>query len=490
MSTHALRSLFVGLLVGVATVWSLPAPAGPGTDVAQIAQQLTLDPAPAFSLSAAPFAQAVAQAQPDANDAGPSASPDWATDRLIVQPNAGVSRHTLGQVFSQNGATMVDSIPQINTIVLNVPPDRLEVVERALARSGHFKSVEHDYLRYLQSSVTPNDYWYPAQWHLPKIHAPEAWTLTVGDPSVVIAVIDSGVSAVPDLVPQLLPGLNLVQGGSDTTDTLNHGTGVAGIAAAASNNAVGITGITWFSPILPIKVSTDGSIPCSAISQGIVSAADHGARVINMSFGGSSACSGEQTAVDYAWSKGAVLVAAAGNSSSSSPFYPAAYSKVIGVAALNIDDTLASFSNYGSWLSVSCPGVNLYTTYKSGAYAGGSGTSIAAPVVSGVAALAMAANPALTNSDVKSIIESSADDLGAPGFDPTYGWGRVNAYKAVLAALGASPPPATMPPSASITSPSAGATVTGTTTVSVSASDNVGVTMVGLYLDGRNTPSN
>jgi thermitase len=166
------------------------------------------------------------------------------------------------------------------------------------------------------------------------------------------------------------------------------------------------------------------------------------------------------------------------------PNYPAAFSNVMGVASTDPNDSLSSFSSYGSWLSVSAPGGNIVTTYGNGAYAGFSGTSAAAPVVSGIAGLVLAANPVLTNSQVKSIIEQNSDDLGTPGFDNYYGWGRVNAYRAVLAALDATPPPLDItPPTASITSPANGNTVSGNIAVSVSASDNVGVTQVELYID-------
>jgi len=410
---------------------------------------------------------------------------DWAPGRLLVQPRAGVPAEALDAIFAEHGADIEDIISEVNTIVLRVSDHALEAIERALSRNPRFKSVSKDYLRYLYTT-TPNDYWYPGEWHLQKIQAPQAWDITVGDANVVIAVVDTGVTAVADLAPKLLPGANIVEGGSDTSDAGNHGTPVAGIIAASTNNGIGVAGITWLNNILPVKVYTStGSTTCSAITKSIVWAADNGAKIINMSFGGPSECSGEKSAVDYAWGKGAVLVAAAGNDSSTTPNYPAAYSNVMAVAATNGYDELASFSNYGSWLSVVAPGGGIYTTYSNGGYATAAGTSAAAPVVSGIAGLVMSANPVLSNSQVKSIIEQNSDDLGTPGYDIYYGWGRVNAYKAVLAALGAAPPPSdTTPPTEAITSPANGATVSGSITVGVSASDNVGVSRVELYIDG------
>src|SRR5579885_1828538 len=409
---------------------------------------------------------------------------DAAPDRLIVQLRGGVPDDAAELTFAGLGAEVVDFIPQVRTYVLKVRPEERNALRRELSHSSLIKSVSEDHYRRLQS-VTPNDYWYPGEWHLQKIQAPAAWSLTVGSSSVVIAIVDSGVSAVPDLAAKLLPGADLIDGGTDTSDGLNHGTALAGIAGAITNNSIGVAGLAWLNRILPVKVYTNsGTTTCSAIASGITWAADHGARVINMSFSGTSPCTGEQSAIDYAWSKGAVLVAAAGNNSSSAPEYPAAYSNVLGVTATLQDDSIDSFSDYGSWVKLSAPGCNLYTTYNSGSYAGACGTSAAAPVVAGVAGLVMAANPALSNAQVASLIEQNADDLGAPGFDNYFGWGRVAAYRAVAAAAGAAPPPDTTPPSAAISSPANGATVAGTITVDVTASDNVGVAQVALYLDG------
>ncbi len=408
---------------------------------------------------------------------------EWAADQLVVQARGGVSDEQAARMFAKHGAEIIEIIPAVHTYVISVPAGQLDAVRRALAREPQFKSVSKNFARRLQ--MTPDDYWYPGEWHLPMIQAPQAWGITVGNANVVIAIVDSGVSPVADLAPKLLPGINLIDS-TDTSDGLNHGTGVAGIAAASTNNSIGVAAVAWLNNILPVKIfNSSGTTTCSAVDNGIIWAADHGASVINMSFSGTGECSGESSAVNYAWNKGAVLVAAAGNSSSSTPNYPAAYTNVLGVSATSSSDLFLSSSDFGNWISVSAPGCGIYTTLNNGGYGGSCGTSVAAPVVSGVAGLVISANPGLSNAQVNSIIEQSADDLGAPGYDQYYGWGRVNAYKAVLAATGAAPPPPdTTPPTASITSPSAGATVSATTTVNVAASDNVGVTRVQLYVDG------
>src|SRR5258707_11642603 len=143
---------------------------------------------------------------------------------------------------------------------------------------------------------------------------------------------------------------------TDSSDSMNRGTGVAGAAAASSNNSIGVTGVAWLNDILPVKIfNSTGTTTCSAVDNGIIWAADHGASVINMSFSGTSECSGEASAVSYAWNKGAVLVAAAGNSSSSTANYPAAYANVLGVSATSSSDLFLSSSNFGNWVSVAAP---------------------------------------------------------------------------------------------------------------------------------------
>ncbi len=381
--------------------------------------------------------------------------------RLLVGERRGSDPALRDRVLRLHGASVRRQLPGLGVSIVEMAEETSETVMASLARSGLFAFVERD--AYAHTAAVPNDPSYGSQWHLPRIQSAEAWSVTTGSASVVVAVIDSGVNGThPDLAPKMLPGWNFVKGSADTSDVLGHGTAVAGTMAAASNNRIGVAGVSWASRILPLVVVDDDDFASySNIAAAIQYAADHGARVINISIGGVASSVTLQNAVDYAWQKGAVLFAAAMNNSAATPMYPAACSRVAAVSATDSGDHLASFSNYGNWIALAAPGTNILTT-TGGGYGYWSGTSFAAPVVAGVAALCLSVNPALSNAELVSLLEATADDLGTPGRDSSFGWGRINAYRAVLAAqppppapaLPATPAPA---PPAPVSAPSASA---------------------------------
>jgi subtilisin family serine protease len=216
---------------------------------------------------------------------------------------------------------------------------------------------------------------------------------------------------------------------------LGHGTAVAGVLGASSDNAQGVAGVTWQNPIMPlVVVNADSRAAYSDIVAAIRYAADHGVRVANISLGGTAPSEALQEAVDYAWSKGTLVFAAAMNQSATTPFYPGACRRVVAVSAINVIGGLAPFSNYGEWVSLAAPGALIMSTSRGGGYGYQSGTSFASPVAAGVAALVVSMNPALGPGQVLEVLRKSADDIGAPGYDIHYGWGRVNAAKALAAA--------------------------------------------------------
>ncbi|MCW5619758.1 MAG: S8 family serine peptidase, partial [Burkholderiales bacterium] len=289
-------------------------------------------------------------------------------------------------------------------------------------------------------------------------------------------------AAHPDLAAQMVSGWNFYNNNSDTSDVYGHGTKVAGAAAAAGNNAIGVVGVSWRSKIMPIRVTdTAGYGYSSAIANGIVWAADRGARVVNLSFRNVAGDSMVIDAANYMRSKGGVVVAAGGNTGGE--LVLPASSSITAVSATNSADSRTSWSSWGNYIDVAAPGEGIWTTTSSGGYGGSSGTSFSSPVTAGVYALMMTANPALSPAELDDILFTTTVDINAPGWDVYTGHGRVNAAAAVQKALstGSADQQA---PTASITSPTGG-TLSGTVAVQVSAADNIGVTRVDLLVDGK-----
>jgi subtilisin family serine protease len=403
-------------------------------------------------------------------------------DQILVKPIAHLSEQAVQSVFAAHGASQVDSIPQIDVRVLQVPETNRD---RVLAALKHNPNIEFAELNALAApTATTNDPYVVNnyEWHLLKLQAFQAWDISVGT-NAVVAICDSGVDPTqPDLVGKLLPGYNFYANNTDTSDQFGHGTGVAGAAAAQGNNGIGVAGVAWNALILPLKISApDGSATYSAIANAFTYAVDHGARVINISYGGSSSTSTLDSAVNYVWTHNGVIFASAGNAGTSAPQYPAACKNVVAVSATGYDDDFQTWSSYGSDVSLSAPGIGIWTTKNDGTYNAVSGTSFSSPVAAGCAALLLAYNPQLTNSGIVNLLESNADDLGAAGYDIYFGYGRVNAYRALLAA--AAPSVDTTPPVTSIASPASASIVSGIVNVQANASDDVGVTKIELYVD-------
>ena len=415
---------------------------------------------------------------------GAPTAPRFVTDELIVELKAGAPDGDFRKALVGQGAEEAGEIPQLRFRKIKVPAKSIEKVKAALAKHSHVKSVGLNYVA--EGLATPNDPSFVSQWHLPKIAAPLGWDISTGSNVVDIAIVDSGVDpAHPDLAGKLLPGYNFLSLNSDTHDVYGHGTKVAGSAAAIANNGVGVSGVAWQNPVMPLVVLNSSNFASYYdIAQAVIYAADHGVKVINISIGGTSSDAYMQSAMNYAWSKGAVIVAAAGNSGNTTPMYPAACTNVVAVAATTSTDTRASFSNYGSWITLAAPGSSIYTTTNGGGYGSVSGTSFASPITAGLAALVFSVNPTLTNQQVVDILKQNADDLGTAGFDTTFGFGRINVQKSLQAAKNALPQPDTTPPTAAITSLATGQTVSGSVTVGASASDNKGVVKVDLYVNG------
>jgi thermitase len=284
----------------------------------------------------------------------------------------------------------------------------------------------------------PNDQLYQEeyQWNLPAIGTERGWSISKGNEDITIAVIDTGVDLDhPDLVNRLVEGYNIIGDNSNPDDDNGHGTHVAGIIASETNNREGIAGLTWFNKIMPIKaMSAEGYGTTFDIAKGIIWAVDNGADVINLSLGNYKESNVLRRAIRYAYNNDVVMIAAAGNDGTRQPSYPAAYPEVLSVSAVSYDGKLADFSNYGSYINISAPGVYIPSTYFNEQYASLSGTSMAAPHVAGLAGLVKSANPELTNNEVITIIQTTARDLGAKGKDIEFGSGLIDVDKALVAA--------------------------------------------------------
>lgn len=291
--------------------------------------------------------------------------------------------------------------------------------------------------------ITPNDQLFSAyQWNLPAIETSRGWNLSKGSNKVSVAVVDTGVQADhPDLKGQLLSGYNAISKKGKPDDDVGHGTHVCGIIGALVNNAEGVAGISWYNKILPVKVlDSSGAGTTYAVAEGIIWAADHGAKVINLSLGNYADSQFLHDAVKYAYDRDVLLVSAAGNDNTERPGFPAAYPEVLAVAATNASGERASFSNYGDYIDVAAPGESIASTYMGSQYAALSGTSMASPHAAALAGLVRSLNPDLTNKEVMDLMTKNAVDLGSPGHDKYYGWGQVDIYKTLQAASGGEVP--------------------------------------------------
>ena len=403
-----------------------------------------------------------------------------APSNAVAPGNAATqSSHVAGQIMvkfrdkgaaagalRQHGLREGPGIGSTGAQLIKVPAGKELQLTEALSRNPVVEYAEPDE----QVTAATNDQYFPQQYALQNtgqsltstngtpvasggtadadVDAVEAWTATTvkGTP---VAILDSGVANVhDDIAPQVVGFANFVSADTkedpkaDPEDKYGHGTHVAGIVAAKANNTIGVAGVCPDCTILDVKVLNDsGSGSSSAIANGISWAAANGAKVINMSLGQRVSSRTLETAVNNAWNRGVVIVAAAGNAGTQAKIYPGAYPNVIAVAATDNRDVKASFSTYGKWVDLAAPGVNVYSTFpnhpfvlgtqngRSTGYDIGSGTSMASPIVAGVAALVWNTPAGTANSTVREKVQSTADNIDGTG--TLWEHGRVNACEAV-----------------------------------------------------------
>lgn len=372
-----------------------------------------------------------------------SSDNNYSQEELVVKIKPSYVEETLENLGRVWGFEIREKLLLEDAFVLKVPKEKVKKYKEYLLLYPMFEYVEPNF-EALALGVS-NDLELEKQWGLFKIKAASrteesGWDIVKGDPEVKIAILDTGIDVDhEDLSAKVLRWVNFTRSRTDD-DLYGHGTHVAGIAAAVTNNNLGIAGVGYNSSLVSVKVLDDrGRGYYSWIANGIKWAADNGVKVINLSLGGYGYSRVLEEAVDYAWNKGVVLAAAAGNDNSMSKLYPCAYEKVICVAATDSDDNKASFSNYGSsWVDVTAPGVDIFSTFpnhyyrigKGLSYGYGSGTSMAAPFVSGFAALVWTTSYGENNLKVRERIEEKADRIAGSGL--YWEKGRIDVYQGVV----------------------------------------------------------
>jgi thermitase len=373
--------------------------------------------------------------QPGVDD-DPEGAP-YVAGELLVAYEPGTSEEAEKTVVRRSGARTLENLPGEVRLV-SFPAIRREsseaVRERALARAlgylgrkAEVEAVEYNYLR--EPYFIPNDPMLGNQWGLISTRFRGAWSDAKGS-TAKVAIVDSGIYSEHPDIGRIIAQRDFAEGDAVADDDYGHGTHVTGIAGALTDNGKGVAGGCFECELLIAKVMGPiGFTTDSRIVEGINWSVNHGADVVNLSLGGSGDSSVLRMAVNRAYDQGAVVVAAAGNEGTNVPQYPAAYSKVIAVSATTTDGRLASFSNRGDWVDLAAPGTDILSTSKSGGYQRRSGTSMAAPFVSGLAGLL--ASRGMSADSIRQRMRTTAKDLGPVGDDPRFGYGRIDADNAV-----------------------------------------------------------
>ncbi len=375
----------------------------------------------------------------------PLAEPGIRPGEILVKFDPGVSSLDIESANRRLETSVIEVIPKINLYRLRLAEGTTiaEATEYYEHTTGVAYAEPNHIVRALET--VPDDPGLPEQWGLDRIQAPAAWDIVTGTSDILVAIIDTGIDYThPDLDDgRYAGGYDFVNDDNDPMDDEGHGTHVAGIATANTDNGVGVAGLAWNSQFMGVKVlDAQGVGSDFDLAEGIRYAADHGAHVANMSLGSPFTSRSVEEAMQYAHSKGVVMACAAGNSGSSGVHYPAAHDPYcLAVAASDRNDERAGFSSYGPEVDVAAPGVDILST-TGGSYQSWSGTSMATPHVAGLAALILSRDPGLSVDQVFAAIRDSADDVNAethPGEDDYLGTGRINAYHALASLIKIAP---------------------------------------------------
>ncbi|HEX5579866.1 MAG TPA: S8 family serine peptidase [Candidatus Limnocylindria bacterium] len=386
---------------------------------------------------------AASAVMPVATTAAPS------TVRLVITVEPGTSPAQADRLATVSGARLVDRIDQLGVRVVELPAAAVANARSRWARMAEVLRVEADGLARID--WTPPDPLWGNQLEQRLVRAPKAWDLERGSRSTIVAVVDTGVQLKhPDLSARLVSGRDFVNHDRKPADDNGHGTAVAGVIAATANS-IGVTGLCNRCRIMPVKaLAANGTGFWTVAAKAIVWAADHGADVINMSFGGPTGLAALQDAIRYARARGAVVIGSAGNYGTTAPFYPGAYPEVMSVAASTSYDLRYDWSNSSTtWVEVAAPGCT-WTSTRPSEYGGFCGTSAAAPMVSGIAAMVRSARPHIGPWQVEAILQATTVDVPFPFTR----FGRIDAFKAVYRAVhGTIPGSKALKPSAPLLDP-------------------------------------
>jgi thermitase len=370
-------------------------------------------------------------------DSVPDLPGSYDDSSILVKFKPGVSPDKIREIASLNAAAVRKNFDHMGISILSVPKGQVSRLVNKFLTSGDVVYAEPNYLL-SAFEIIPNDPYYPYQYAHTKMQSPDAWAETTGSQDVVIAILDTGVDLDhPDLSAKIIAGIDFINDDTVADDDHGHGTHVAGIAAASSNNGIGVAGVAWQAKIMPIKVlDAAGNGSYAEVIDGIYWAVSQGADVINMSLGGTEYSQAMQDVVNYAVSQGVIVVAAAGNNGNNTISYPASNANVISVASTDSSNARSSFSNFNAYVDIAAPGSSIYSTVPN-AYGYSSGTSMATPQIAGAAALiaSLPAYSAMTGQNkvdmIWEVMRNTALDLGTTGRDDYFGYGLVQIYNAV-----------------------------------------------------------
>lgn len=415
----------------------------------QVLQSSNPDSTPTYYRTGAFNGSTTSTATP-APPAIPTLPGQYIPDVVLVKVDPALTGSNLEKCLESANATVGSQIKEIDVLQLIVPKGEVAEAIASLSGCPGVSYAEPDYIAQLADTV-PDDPGWANQYGLVAIHAPQGWDDNTGSPAVTIAIVDTGVDlSHEDLAGKIVPGYDFVNNDSVPQDDNGHGTHVAGIAAAITNNSIGVAGVSWGARIMPVKVlDASGSGSVANVAAGIVWAAQNGAEVINISLGcGLLTCPSPpqvlSDAVDYAYGEHATLVAAAGNLNSNFVYYPARFQHVIAVAATDSHNDRWPLSNFGPEVDVSAPGYQIYSTYRGNIYRYLDGTSMSTAFVSGLAAI-LRGLPAYSSPDqVAETLGSSALDLGVQGRDDLFGAGLIQ-VDAAITSFQATPTPTFTP---------------------------------------------